>query len=353
MWQLSLFGLIGFLLFSCKTEVTKSAVPISITQIVPKVITEAVPHDTDDPAIWYNATDPASSLVLGTNKDMNGGLYTFDLAGKIIDSLTVKPLQYPNNVDIEYGFRLNDSTLIDIAVTVERPLSKVRIFSVPDMQPIDGGGIRVFAEVEKERANWPMGVSLYKPDGTETVQLIISRKTGPTDGTYLHQYAIEPKPNGQVGLRLLRAFGDFSGDPSEIEAIVVDDQQEVVFYSDEAFAIRKFDVHFDSENKELDHFGTEHFAEDREGLAIWPQSDTTGYLIASNQGKAGSFFVFDRFNDHNFITELQLSTTETDGIELESRPMGPAFPNGLFVAMSDDRTFHFYDLKDLRIWENL
>jgi hypothetical protein len=34
---------------------------------------------------------------------------------------------------------------------------------------------------------------------------------------------------------------------------------------------------------------------------------------------------------------------ETDGIDLTTEPL-PGFPTGLLVAMSTDRTFHFYDL---------
>jgi 3-phytase len=51
------------------------------TVLVPRVVTEPVRHDTDDPAIWINPADPAASLVLGTDKDADGALYVFDLNG--------------------------------------------------------------------------------------------------------------------------------------------------------------------------------------------------------------------------------------------------------------------------------
>jgi 3-phytase len=53
-------------------------------EVQPAVITEKTPNDTDDPAIWINPTEPSKSLVLGTDKgDTTGGIYVFDLAGKI------------------------------------------------------------------------------------------------------------------------------------------------------------------------------------------------------------------------------------------------------------------------------
>ena len=52
--------------------------------IYPDIITENVLHDTDDPAIWINPTDPSKSIVFGTDKDTDGAIYAFDLDGKII-----------------------------------------------------------------------------------------------------------------------------------------------------------------------------------------------------------------------------------------------------------------------------
>ena len=43
---------------------------------------------------------------------------------------------------------------------------------------------------------------------------------------------------------------------------------------------------------------------------------------------------------------MKASTLESDGSEITSKPL-PGFPSGLFVAMSDDRTFQFYDWRDI------
>mgnify|MGYP000494161084 FL=1 len=42
-----------------------------------------------------------------------------------------------------------------------------------------------------------------------------------------------------------------------------------------------------------------------------------------------------------------MSTNESDGSEVTSAVLDPRFPSGLFVAMSDNRTFHYYSWDDI------
>jgi 3-phytase len=48
-------------------------------------------------------------------------------------------------------------------------------------------------------------------------------------------------------------------------------------------------------------------------------------------------------NQYELITEIPVSAMETDGADAVSANLGPQYPEGIFVAMSTDRTFHFYD----------
>ena len=319
-------------------------------RLEPTLRTEPVEFDTDDPAIWYNAENPSASLILGTDKEVGGGLYVFDLNGQIQEDKVVRDLAYPNNVDVEYGFPLNDSTTVDLAITVERPKGLIRVFSVPDMQPLDNGGIPAFATETDTAFQRPMGVAIYKRPRDNQFFLVLSRKQGPTDGNYLWQYAILPDSAG-VRLEQVRAFGQFSGGESEIEAIMVDDALGYVYYSDELKGIRKYHADPDRGNEELALFGLDDFKEDREGISLWPTSDRDGYIIVSNQ-QDNSFNVYPRNPDnqqHELITKWYLSTIESDGNETLARPLGPQFSNGVFVAMSEDTTFHYYSLDSLKI----
>ena len=51
--------------------------------VQPRVVSEPVRHDTDDPAIWVDPADPARTLIVGTDKDVDGALYVFGLDGRI------------------------------------------------------------------------------------------------------------------------------------------------------------------------------------------------------------------------------------------------------------------------------
>ncbi len=329
---------------------TVDTAAVDTDALAPAFISEQVQFDTDDPAIWINPTDPAKSLVIGTDKKDGGGLYVFDLTGKIIDSLTVKGLQRPNNVDVAYGLLLKGQPT-DIAVTTERNTHSLRIYSVPAMQPIDGGGIPVFEGENQPDFRDLMGISLYTNPENGDIYAIVGRKDGPTDGTYLWQYLLTGNVDGTVKASLVRKFGQYSG-RKEIEAIAVDNELGYVYYSDEGAGVRKYHAHPDKGNEELAFFATEGFADDHEGISIYKSGAGTGYILVSDQ-QANSFRIFPREgadgnpHHHPFIKSVKVQAQQSDGSEVTSLPLNDHFRHGLFVAMSDDRTFHFYRWEDI------
>lgn len=317
--------------FSCKKEDIK---------IAPDVISEQTLNDTDDPAIWINKKDPSKSIVFGTDKETNGAIYAFDLEGKIIKDKTIKNIKRPNNIDLEYGFSLNDSTKVDFIVFTEREKQQIRFFSVPDMKPIDNGGFLVFADEESAQFRFPMGVAIYKSMKTNDYYVIVGRKEGPKEG-YLNQYKLTVR-NSIVKPTLVRKFGKFSG-KKEIEAIAVDSEKGFIYYSDEMHGIRKYYAEPSKGNKEIACFGSDKFKRDIEGIAIAKTNQENGIIIVSDQ-QQGTFNLFDR-NTNTFIKTVNLSTFQTDGCEVVTTALNDVFSSGLFVAMNDDKNFYFYDLK--------
>ena len=328
-------------LAACGEKVKESKNTNNPNTVQATVITEKVKYDTDDPAIWINPTDPSKSLIIGTDKDKDGALYAFDLAGKVVKR--VGDIQRPNNVDIAYGFLLNGKK-VDIAVTTEREANKLRIFSLPDLQPIDDGGIDVFVgEIERD----PMGIALYTRPTDGAIFAIAGRKTGPKDG-YLWQYQLKDNGKGTITGELVRKFGKYSG-KKEIEAIAVDNELGFVYYSDEQIGVRKYLADPAAKNnQELALFAKTGFSVDHEGIAIYKTGPQTGYLLISNQGSQ-SFMVYpregsmDNANQYDLITEFPVSAIETDGADATNVNLGPKYPKGIFVAMSTDKTFHIYD----------
>lgn len=311
----------------------------------PAVITQEVAHDTDDPAIWINASDTLQSLIIGTDKDSDGALYAFDLEGKIVNK--VQGLQRPNNVAIAYGLSLN-GVPTDIAVLTERETNKLRVFKLPELVPVDNGGIPVF-EGETERS--PMGVALYTRLSDSAIFAIAGRKSGPVEN-YLWQFRLEDDGRGQVKGTLVRKFGKYSG-KKEVEAIAVDDALGYVYYSDETVGVRKYLADPDKQAPaELALFGTNGFTSDHEGISIYPLSDSTGYILVSNQ-QANTFMVYRREgapgnpHAHELVAEVPVSTVESDGSEVTAVNLGAKFPKGLLVAMSNGRVFHYYSWEEV------
>ncbi|WP_160139688.1 phytase [Chryseobacterium sp. c4a] len=301
-------------------------------KLKPTVITETVVHDTDDPAIWINPKDASKSIIIGTDKDTNGGLYAFDLNGKITHK--VLGLKRPNNVDIEYGFVLNGKKT-DIAAVTERETNKVKLYALPELKEV--GEFSVF-DGETERG--PMGISMYKNPKTEDIFVIVGRKSGPKDG-YLWQYKLSEKA-GKITGDVVRKFGKYSG-LKEIESIAVDDQMGYIYYSDEQFGVHQYNADPAKGNEELMVFGQGDFKSDVEGISIYPTSQNTGYILVSNQ-QNDTFNVYLRENPaKGRIAEIPVSTLESDGSEVTNVNLGSKFPKGMFVAMSNGRVFHFYD----------
>lgn len=321
------------------------------TRVAPVAVTDTVEKDSDDPAIWINKKDPQQSLILGTDKA--GILFAFNLEGQEVRRVRSPDMQRLNNVDVEYGLQLRDEQ-VDIAVATDRDAKKLYVFRLPDLQRIDARGIPAF-EGEEERR--PMGVGIFKRPGDGAVFAIVSRKNGPS-GSYLWQYRLVDDGSGNVAFRKVRAFGRFSGvdreGEGEIEAIAVDDAAGFVYYSDERYGIRKYhaDPDIPNANEELSVFGGSGFKRDREGIAIYKTPLAEGYIVVSDQG-ADRFHIFSRSgektdpNRHLPLKTVRLATTGSDGCDVTNVWLGDEYPLGLFVAMSDDKTFHLYSWADL------
>lgn len=335
-----------FLLTACQNQPAKKNIHSDTTALTPFLITDTVYDDSDDPAIWIDKTNPANSLIIGTDKHReNGGLYVYNLKGKIVPGKSVTGLKRMNNVDIAYGLMINGKPT-DIVVATERDKNSIRIFSLPEMKILDNGGIEVFT---KDSLRSPMGIALYTRPSDQAIFVIVGRKTGPPEG-YLEQYHLTEDEKGFIKATLIRKFGKFSG-KKEIESIAVDNELGYVYYSDEQFGIRKYYADPEKGNQELAIFGQAAFKEDNEGISIYKFPDGTGYILVSDQS-ANRFNVYPREgtkespHKHNRITSILLSTDQSDGSDVTSYSL-PGFNGGLFVAMSTDKTFQVYKWSDI------
>jgi len=290
--------------------------------VAPLGETASEPHQTDDPAIWINPRKPADVLIFGTVKMAapHGAIAVYRKDGSRL--MRIEGVDRPNNIDVAYGLKLGART-IDIAVATERNKGRLRVFEI-----IPGKGLKDLAalpvfEGQTGPAGQPMGIALYTRPADGGIFAIVSRKSGPS-GSYLWQYRLDPS-SGTLRAVKVREFGAFSA-TKEIEAVAVDNAHGVLYYSDEGAGIRKY--HADPEHpqapRELALFAQTGWKGDREGIAVH-----NDYIIATDQQPLNSeFHVFAR-DTLREVGVFRIGSDTTDGIEIA--------PNGLFVAMNDNR----------------
>jgi 3-phytase len=330
-----------------------------VAEVAAAVATEPVPEDPDDPAIWIHSSDPARSLILGTNKTPapGGALVVFGLDGETRQ--TIGGIDRPNNVDVEYGLTLAGEP-VDIAVLTERLQRRLRAFRIePDGSGLtevsSENGLNVFEGASGEEAA-PMGIALYRRPRDGAIFAIVGRKSGPAEG-YLWQYRLEDDGAGKVRAAKVREFGAYSG-RNEIEAIAVDNALGYVYYADEGYGIHKWAADPDDPDAghELAHFGGEGFEGDQEGIAIYARDDGTGYIICTDQRAGNSEYRFyaregKAANPHDHSELLKIvrgGADSTDGLDATSQPLGPQFPYGLLVAMnSGGKNFLMFRWEDV------
>lgn len=347
-----LLSTLPFIFSACSKRIQtgQQVVAIDTTKVIqPVIITEKVQFDSDDPAIWVNPQDAAKSLVIGTDKSTGGGLYVFDLEGKIQPELCVKGLKRPNNVDLAYGLKLNGKAT-DIAITTERFTHKLRIYALPAMKAVDNGGIPVFVGETLPEYRDLMGIAIYTAKSGK-MYAIVGRKTGPKEEGYLWQYLLTDDGTGNVKADLVRKFGRYSG-KKEIESIAVDNELGYVYCSDEQYGVRQYYADPEKGNEELAVFAKTGFTEDHEGISIYKTSAKKGYILVSDQG-ANKFQIFRREGtaanqfDHELLKIVKVKANHSDGSDVVNVPLNATFKHGLFVVMSDDKTFHYYRWEDI------
>jgi len=294
-----------------------SAPTIELTADAETVPVGTVNRDAaDDPAIWRNAADPANSLIIGTDK--RAGLYVYGLDGSRKSFLPEGEL---NNVDLREVMIAGKKTIL------------------------------VGASIRNDRANAHIGLYRLDPQSAE-LTLLGKYPTGPGEaygfcfgqdsGGEVFAYMIEKSgfvreitlafDNGTPSARLTREY-KLATQP---EGCVVDDRTGRLYVGEENAGIWLFDL--DADNFEPQRFANINGRElvaDVEGLALAPQGENGGYLVASSQGD-NAYVLYDLLTGA-YVNRFRLvdgaidGTSETDGIEVILGDFGPAYPEGLMV----------------------
>jgi len=313
-----------------------------------KAQTDPVPSDgdaADDPAVWIHPTNPAGSLILGTDK--RGALHVYDLTGK--QRQAVGDGTGPNNVDILYDFALAGRR-VDLAVaTVRRGRAGVKVWRIDPsarrLVDVTAGGV---LPVLGRQTSY--GLCTYRSAKTGKGYFFVTGRREQAE-----QYALRDDGAGRVAARKVRTLKI----ASTAEGCVADDAPGFVYIAEEAVGIWKFPAEPDARGKGrlIARVGAHGLTADVEGLAIYAARAGKGYLIASSQGN-DTFKVYTRRAPHRFVLTIDPTggriddVSDTDGIAVTNRPTSKALPAG-FLVVQDGRNaggrqnFKVYDWRDI------
>lgn len=301
----------------------RAAITTIATTVTATVETEPVPHSgdsADDPAIWIHPTDPAQSTFIGTDK--HGGLAVYDLAGIQLQYLPDGDL---NNVDLRDGFPLSEHA-VTLVTAGNRSNDSLAMYRV------DPATRRLESVAARTIRTLPVyGSCMYHSAVTGRFYTFVNSEAGDVE-----QWELFATPGNRVDARKVRSFAV----GSQTEGCVADDTAGALYIAEEAVGIWKYRAEPDAgtARTKVDSAGGGHLVADIEGLTIADTGNGAGYVIASSQGD-NSYAVYTRTGNNAYLGSFRIvdgkgidGTSDTDGIDVTTANLGPAFPRGAFVA---------------------
>ena len=288
------------------------------------------PEDSvDDAVVWYNANQPADSLVLVTLKASNQrpvlatGILVYDLEGKQKQFLQGGT---PNNIDARTGFETATETFT-LIVASHWWSNEVGLYRV-DPETLTLEPIKLFnTSLTRLR-----GICAANFDNKYYYYAV-------SENGELEQYLVA-KDLTSVSLVAKRKLD------SSAEGCVVDDEQKALYVAEESQGIWRYSANLADDKPPKMIAGTSFLGplkRDIEGLELIRTSNTGGYLVASSQG-ADKLVVYDR-TSNDYIAEFDISAhlgidavTGTDGIAASTAALGEHFPEGIFIAQDNVNT---------------
>jgi 3-phytase len=305
----------------------KSATPkaVAVTALVETPPANSYGDAADDPAIWANPVDPSKSLVVATDK--KAGLYLYDMQGKTLQFLADGKM---NNVDLREDFELGGKKVVLVTAS-NRTDDSIAIYTL-DTEKREL--VNVADGVQPTGLDDPYGVCMYRSPKDQRTYVFING-----DDTRKRQWELVAGANGRVRTKLVR---DMTFD-SQTEGCVADDETGALYVDEEDVALWRMSASADGGDgktavqKIADNPAVKN---DFEGLGIYDLDDGRGYIVVSSQGN-DSYAVYRREGKQEYLGSFAVvadplrgidGISETDGLEITSRNLGPGFEHGAMIA---------------------
>ncbi|QTD54707.1 phytase [Parasphingorhabdus cellanae] len=311
---------------SLVTACSEDAAPTPDIVAIPAVAeTESVgtvgDDAADDPAIWRNPDDPSQSLIIGTDK--KAGIHVYDLQGRQKSFLAAEAV---NNIDIRtVSTASGDVILVGASDRRDREVPRLALYTldsenaalVPLANTVIGIG---------EAYGFCFGVL-----GADDLRAMIITK----EGSIIEMSVT--LSDGAPSIEVQRTFKV----ETQAEGCVVDDRTGMLYVGEENVGIWSYDLRRpDPKPLRFAVLAEGELVADVEGLALAPDGERGGYLLASSQGN-NSFAIYDlpsgQFRTRFIVEDGVIDTvSDTDGIELMLGDFGPDYSGGIFVAQDGD-----------------
>lgn len=303
----------------------KASTIVAVTPTVETTFAGSYGDAADDPAIWANAADPAQSLVIATDK--KAGLYVYDMQGKVVQFL---PDGKMNNVDLREDFELGGEKVVLVTAS-NRTDKSIAIYRLDTQQR---ELVNVADGVQPTGLGDPYGLCMYRDADDGRTYVFING-----DDTRKRQWELVATRNGRVQTKLVR---DMNFD-SQTEGCVADDASGALYVNEEDIGLWRLSAKPGGGNEKTI---VERIADnpavkdDYEGLGIYDLGDGRGYLVISSQGN-DSYAVYRREGKQEYLGSFAVvadplrgidGISETDGLEVTSRNLGPGFEHGAMIA---------------------
>lgn len=279
----------------------------------------------DDPAIWADPTDPSKSLVVATDK--KAGLYLYDMQGKVVQFLPVGKM---NNVDLREDFELGGEKIVLVAAS-NRTDKSIGLYRL-DTQKREL--VDVADGLQPTGLGDPYGVCMYRSPKDQRTYVFVNG-----DDTRKRQWELVATAQGRVTAKLVR---DMNFD-SQTEGCVADDRDGALYVNEEDVGLWRMSAEPEGGDakaivqKIADNPAVKN---DFEGLGIYDLGGGRGYIVVSSQGN-DTYAVYRREGKQEYLGSFAVvadplrgidGISETDGLEVTSRNLGPGFEHGAMIA---------------------
>lgn len=316
------------ILTGCDRDADASAAAKTVVATIETEPVRSGGDAADDPAIWLHPTDPARSLIIGTDKKR--GLEVYNLEGRRVQALEDGRM---NNVDLRYGFRLGGKD-VAIAAATNRTDKTLALYSIDSSS---GRLTNVTDGTIPTGFRDPYGLCMYR--SAKSGDFFVFANNG-GDGAF-RQWRLVAR-EGKVGVEAVRDF--VVG--SQSEGCTADDETGRLYIAEENVGLWRYSAEPDggSAREKIDAVKGGSLVGDVEGVSIYYGANGSGYLITSSQG-SDSYAVYRREGNNEFVGLFHVvaddqggidGVSNTDGIDVTAAALGPAFPHGIFVAQDGD-----------------